>query len=48
VQPVLADGGELAAHAFIKIIDDLRVALHDALLLSGPAWTGPSANLEGF
>ncbi len=31
MQPVLADGGELAAEALVEIIDDFRVALHGAL-----------------
>jgi hypothetical protein len=34
MQPILVDGGELAAQALVEIIDDLGVALHDALSLS--------------
>jgi hypothetical protein len=31
VQPVLVDGGKLAAQALVQVIDDFGVALHDAL-----------------
>jgi hypothetical protein len=34
MQPVLADGGQLAAQTPIEILDDLRVALHAPVLLT--------------
>src|SRR5690606_24291930 len=34
VQPVLVDGGKLVGERLVEVIDDLRVALHDA----SPVW----------
>ncbi len=34
VQPVLIDGGEFARQRLIEILDDCRIALHFAILLS--------------
>src|SRR6185437_1096603 len=36
MQPVLADGGELAAEALVEIVDDFWVALHGALQILRP------------
>src|SRR6266568_7775022 len=36
MQPVLADGGQLAAQALVEIIDDFWVALHGALRVLRP------------
>jgi hypothetical protein len=36
MQPILVDGGKLAAETLVEIIDDFEVALHDALSLPGP------------
>src|SRR3984893_14680416 len=36
MQPILVDGGELAAQTLVEIFDDSCVALHDALSLPGP------------
>jgi hypothetical protein len=33
MQPILIDGREFAAQALVEVIDDFRVALHDALSL---------------
>jgi hypothetical protein len=47
MQPVLVDGGELAAKALVEIIDDFWVALH-AALRSLKAKVGLNLNLECF
>jgi hypothetical protein len=36
MQPILADGGKLAAQALVEIIDDFCVALHGALRVLRP------------
>src|ERR1700687_33300 len=41
MQPILVDGGELAAQTLVEIFDDSCVALHDALSLPGPIKLGP-------
>jgi hypothetical protein len=40
MQPVLIDGGELAAQTLVEIFDDFWVALHDALRIVEAERTG--------
>ena len=46
MQPVLVDGGELAAQALVEIVDDFWVALHGALRIL--RLDGPKLYLERF